>query len=282
MWWPSLDDMTVWSIGKIGATSIVLDAFAVVEPGCKDIDRIRQWLILQKEAKDWGTSVTTSSVIASILSTSKSWIPAESGAEVKFDGVDVAPSAVEKATGYFRVPVSVDAGVKPELNVARNSDTPTWGAVYYQYTDSMTRVEPAGCDALSVTKHLFLEESTPQGVKTVEPSQLKVGDKVKVQLTIRADRDMDYVTVIDDRPACYEPVEQLPKPIVAEGIYFYRENRDASTRFFITHLPKGTYLLTYDMWVNNAGTFTSGIATVQSQYAPQLSAHSGGTLIRVM
>ncbi len=282
MWWPSLDNMTVWSIGKIGATSIVLDAFAVVEPGCKDIDRIRQWLILQKEAKDWGTSVTTSSVIASILSTSKSWISAESGAEVKFDGVDVAPSAVEKATGYFRVPVSVDAGVKPELNVARNSDTPTWGAVYYQYTDSMTRVEPAGCDALSVTKHLLLEESTPQGVKTVEPSQLKVGDKVKVQLTIRADRDMDYVTVIDDRPACYEPVEQLPKPIVAEGIYFYRENRDASTRFFITHLPRGTYLLTYDMWVNNAGTFTSGIATVQSQYAPQLSAHSGGTLIRVM
>ena len=92
---------------------------------------------------------------------------------------------------------------------------------------------------------------------------------------------MDYVAVVDDRPACYEPVEQLPKPIVSEGIYFYRENRDSSTRFFITHLPKGTYLLTYDMWVNNAGSFTSGIATVQSQYAPQLSAHSAGGIVEV-
>lgn len=60
MWWPSLDDMTTWSMGKIGATSIVLDAFAAIDPQSPDVDKIRQWLILQKEAKDWGASVTTS------------------------------------------------------------------------------------------------------------------------------------------------------------------------------------------------------------------------------
>lgn len=92
---------------------------------------------------------------------------------------------------------------------------------------------------------------------------------------------MDYVTIIDERPACFEPVEQLPEPIFAEGIYFYRENRDSSTRIFIDHLPKGTYVLSYDMWVNNAGQFASGLATVQSQYAPQLSAHSAGSQLTV-
>ena len=145
----------------------------------------------------------------------------------------------------------------------------------------MANVKSASCDAVSIEKTIYKVDQTSTGVKTVAPESLNVGDKVKVQLTIKVDRDMDYVAVIDDRPACYEPVEQLPEPIVAEGIYFYRENRDSSTRFFITHLPKGTYLLTYDMWVNNAGSFTSGIATIQSQYAPQMSAHSSGNVVLV-
>ena len=99
---------------------------------------------------------------------------------------------------------------------------------------------------------------------------------MSVCLTVRCDMTMDYVVITDDRPACLEPVEQLPSPIFSEGLCFYRENRDASTRIFIDRLPKGVYLLTYDLWVNNAGTFTTGIATAQSQYAPRYTAHSAG------
>ena len=50
---------------------------------------------------------------------------------------------------------------------------------------------------------------------------------------------------------------------------------------FVRHLPKGTYQLTYEVSANNAGRFASGIATIQSQYAPQLMAHSAGSAITV-
>ena len=90
---------------------------------------------------------------------------------------------------------------------------------------------------------------------------------------------MEYVAIIDNRAACFEPVEQLPTPIITEGIYFYRENRDAATNMFVNRLPKGTYLLSYEVYVNNSGTFSSGIASIQSQYAPELSAHSAGTTL---
>ena len=92
---------------------------------------------------------------------------------------------------------------------------------------------------------------------------------------------MQYMAITDDRAACLEPVEQLPTPIYSEGLCFYRENRDAFTNIFVTNMPKGTYLLEYELWVNNAGEFSSGIATIQSQYAPELSAHSSGTIINV-
>lgn len=56
MHWPSLDNLGFFSAyTKVSATAFALDAFRTVEPGCADIDRIRQWLILQKEAQDWAT-----------------------------------------------------------------------------------------------------------------------------------------------------------------------------------------------------------------------------------
>lgn len=282
MWWPSLDNMTLWSMDKVGTTAVLLEAFHAVDPGCKDIDMIRQWLILQKEAKDWGTSVTTTEVIASILATSGRWVAPAQGATVRVGESVVEPDKVEKITGYFRTDISSLSPSGATLSVNKPGDAPSWGAVYCQFTDVMADVKAASCDAVSVEKKLLLVNSTPDGVTTAEISgPLATGNKVRVLLTIKVGRDMDYVAVVDDRPACFEPVEQLPTPIFAEGIYFYRENRDSATKIFIDHLPKGTYQIGYDMWVNNAGEYASGIATVQSQYAPQLTAHSAGSIVKV-
>lgn len=281
MWWPSLDNMTLWSMGKVGTTAIVLDAFATIEPGCKDIERICQWLILQKEANDWGLSVTTSTVIASILSSSHEWLNAMDKPVITIGGENVAPEETEDMTGYFRVSLNPENISGKRLEINRKDKVPAWGAVFCQYTDSITSVKASSSDAISIEKSAYLLASDDGGRKAEQSDSLHVGDRVRVSLTLHVDRDMDYVAIVDDRPACFEPVEQLPRPIVAEGIYFYLENRDSSTRIFIDHLPKGDYILTYDMWVNNSGDYISGIATVQSQYAPQLSAHSAGSILQV-
>ncbi len=281
MWWPSLDDMTVWSMGKISATSLVLDAFVNVVSGSADIDLIRQWLILQKEAKDWGTSVSTSDAVASILLSGSKWTRPAQGAVVRIGGKQIQPVAVDSLLGYFREDISQYKPSSAKLTVEKSGDTPSWGAVYTQYRDRMTDIKAASCPDLSIDKVLYRRVNSDEGVKWESVDELKVGDLIQVNITIIANRDMDYVAVIDDRGACLEPVEQLPAPIYSEGICFYRENRDSYTNMFITHLPKGTYRLSYEMYVNNAGTFSAGIASAQSQYAPALSAHSSGTTLTV-
>ena len=115
----------------------------------------------------------------------------------------------------------------------------------------------------------------------VATESFALGERVKVQLTIKAKRNLEYVSVDDERPAAFEPVDQLPGYVWDASLAFYRENLDASTRLFISYLPKGTYQLTYDMTAAASGSFVSGIATLQSQYAPELTAHSGGTMIAV-
>ena len=286
MWFPSLDD-NAWygSMGKLGITSLVLETFAMIEPGCVDIDDLRQWLILQKGSQDWGSSAAASEVVAAILSTSGKWITPAEGSKVRVGGLEMTPDRVERMTGEYKISLNASESSGKRLSVKKSGDTPSWGAVFCQYVDNMTSVKAQGCPELNITKELLVNTDPGEGTlgrqAVVKTDSLAVGDRVTVRLVLKVDKDMDYVAIIDDRPACFEPVEQLPSPMYSEGICFYRENRDASTRIFIDHLPKGTYILTYDMWVNNAGVFTSGIATAQSEYAPQYSAHSAGNRVCV-
>lgn len=279
MWWPSLENISFWSMGKIGATAIILDAFNQIEPSCSDIDKIRQWLILQKEATDWSSSAVTSQVITSILYSGTKWHRPAQGSFVKIGDQTVSPTKFESVTGYFRKDVSNLHPSEATLSIIKLAKTPSWGAIYSQYTQENREINAATCDAVSIDKRIYRQVSTPDGVKWEYTNDLKVGDKAKIELVIKTTRDMEYVAIIDNRAACFEPVEQLPTPIIAEGIYFYRENRDAATNMFVSRLPKGTYLLSYEVYVNNSGRFSSGIASIQSQYAPELSAHSAGTTL---
>ncbi len=281
MWWPSLDSQSWWSMGRIGTTALILDAFAAVNPASPDIDLIRQWLIIQKEATDWGTSVVTSQTIASILRTGTKWTRPASPVTITVGKERVQPDKVEALLGEMRTDIS---SLKPSgktLAIGKSQTGPSWGAVISSYVGDMADVKAASCPDLSIEKAIYKRVATPDGETWVEADSLRPGDVVQVNLTIVTARDIDYAAIVDNRAACLEPVDQLPTPIWADGLCFYRENRDAATDIFITRLPKGTYRLSYLLNVNNAGTFASGVATIQSQYAPALTAHTSGTLLRV-
>lgn len=282
MWWPSLIQSSYGSLSANRATATVLEAFAAVDPSAKsDIDAIRQWLIMRKETQNWGTAPSTTAVIAAILTTSRRWVAPATGAEINVGPHTVTSDDAEAVTGYLRTTLPDNVGGET-LRIVRHSDSPSWGAIYRQYTDTITNIKASACDGLSVTKRILVLESDADGVRAADPrGTLAVGQKVRVELTIKATCALDYVTITDQRPACLEPIDQLPGYVWSEGLGFYRENRDTETRLFIDRLPEGTYILSYDLFVNNAGQFISGIATAQSQYAPAFTAHSAGEPIRV-
>ena len=277
MWWPSIVNNSDSNYDKILAHANIIDAFHQINPSNPKIDLMRQWLIINKEANDWGNSFATSYVIYTLLNTGNQWAVPTSGREIKLGNNTVTPTHFEKVTGYLRTDISQLNPSDQKLTIATHSDNPSWGAIYRQFNATMSHINAVAGNDISIEKMML---------KKVDESWLPcdtfaVGDKVRIQLTIKASRQLEYITITDERAACFEPVEQLPRPIYSEGICFYRENRDEATNIFVTNLPKGTYLLTYDMYVNNAGEYSSGIATIQSQYAPQITAHSAGTQVMI-
>ena len=272
MWWPSVDDSYSSTLQQLSTSAVALEAFAKIEPQSIYIDAIRQWLILQKETLNWGKSSIASDIIASLITTSPQWISTASDATITTDSDTIA--VTDRYFGYIKTSLQPTS----HISIYRRSDTPAYGAVYCRYTDYITNVQPQSCEAASIEKHIYRQHNG----EWTETDSLAVGNRVRIELTVRTSRPLSYVTISDDRAACLKPIEQLPTPLISEGIRFYRENLDSSTRIFVTDLPRGSYRLTYDMWVNNAGSFTSGIATIQSQYAPQITAHSGGSILTAM
>lgn len=275
MYWPILSDFAGGSMTELTITANILEAYHAISPNDAAIDRIRQWLILQKETRDWGDDMLATEVAAAVLLTSPKWIEPAQKATVMIGNRPVNVNKTEATLGEFTANISSLAPTGKTLSINRTGTTPAWGAVTSQFISPMTDVKAASCDAVSIEKRFYRQV----GNKWIEANEIKVGDRVKIELLLHVNSAMDYVAISDERAACLEPVEQLPTPIFSEGLCFYRENRDAATNIFISSLPRGTYLLSYEMWVNNAGTFASGIATIQSQYAPVMTAHSSGRIL---
>ncbi len=278
MWWQQLDRyVTLWSYDRIGLTSIILDAFNAVEPDCADVEKIRQWLILNKTNNDWGNAVATTQVIASILTSGKPLKVNTRGTAIHIGDRLLVTDGAEYATGAFTRQITPMLDKAVTMTIDRQADYPSVGGVVMMRHLPMDSIKSADCQEISIEKSLCVFN----GTEWIPANDFKVGDRVRVELTLRVEDDLSYVVIEDLRAAGLEPVEQLPRPIVAEGLYFYRENRDSQTNIFIDFLPRGVYRLTYDLFASQAGDFASGVAQAQSQYNPIVAAHSGGSIVKI-
>ncbi len=164
----------------------------------------------------------------------------------------------------------------PNPNVA-------WGALYWQYFEQPDKITPEQTP-LSISKKLFREVNTPTG-PVIEPvdekTMVKVGDKIVVRVELRTDRDMEYIHLKDMRASAFEPVNVLSGYRYQGGLGYYESTRDASSSFFISYLPKGTYVFEYRLVATQKGDFSNGITTVQCMYAPEFAAHSEGIRVKV-
>lgn len=129
-----------------------------------------------------------------------------------------------------------------------------------------------------------MKKVTEEGRTIIVPisnDNLSVGDKLTVRLTLRADRDYDFVCLKDQRASCLEPTTVISRYTYAERVGYYETTKDASTQFFFYRLPQGTYVFEYDLWITHSGTFSNGIATAQCIYAPEFISNSDETTLKV-
>jgi len=170
-----------------------------------------------------------------------------------------------------------------EVKLKNNNKVPAWGALYWQYFEQLDKITTHQTP-LNLKKELFLETRSATGpVITPLTSQtsLKPGDRIKVRIELRVDRNMEYVMMKDMRAAGLEPEHVLSHYTWQDGLGYYETTRDASVNFFFSYLQKGTYVFEYPLRVSHSGDFSNGITEIQCMYAPEFAAHSEGIRVKI-
>ena len=264
-----------WFSYKIPTEVAAMEAIQRITKDTKAIDEMKRWLLKQKQTQTWETPIATADAVYVLMATGTSDLLANTGGVEITLGKEVIRTSADDAIGYIKKTMSGDVMNIKKIRVDKEGAGMGWGAVYAQYLESMDQISGQG-NGLSVSRQLYkgdeaLNESAP----------LKVGDKITVRLTVKADRDMDFVQIKDDRAACMEPLQAVSGFRWGNGLGYYQATKDASTQFFIDQMRKGTYVIEYQVYVNRTGEYQAGIATVQSAYAPEFGGHTGGYRVMV-
>ena len=287
MHWKDVTAGYSWQQAPVETQALLIEAFQVAGKDAEAVADMKTWLLKNKQTNNWGTTKATADACYAMLLTGSNWLSASPEVSIQLGSTAVKPAAAEAGTGYFRETVNAGA-ITPQMGnisvTVRNSQgQPSWGAVYWQYFEELGNITSAQTP-LVLEKELFKEVNSDKGpvlTKITEGNELRVGDKVKVRIVLRANRPMEYIHLKDMRAACFEPTNVISASKWQDGLSYYESTRDASTDFFFSSLPKGTHVFEYTLFVTHQGKFSNGISTAQCMYAPEFSAHGSGLNVEV-
>lgn len=267
-----------WRDYRIPTQVAAIEAQRLLSPrDTKTLEDLRRWLLQEKRTQAWDTPINTVDAVFAFLADQKGQVDMDklSTAQTATLKVDGHPLDLPKATaGMGYVKTVVDTPSPSTFTAEKTTDGTSWGALYAQYWQKASDVDTQSA-GLKVKREVVINGKTVSD-KTV---QLHVGDKVKVRITIVADRDYDFVQVQDKRAACLEPVAQTS----GYRWGYYCSPRDNVTNYYFDLMAKGKHVVETDYYVDRQGDYTSGICTAQCAYSPEYAGREGAkrfTIIR--
>ena len=284
-----------WYQSPIESQALMIEAFSDIEKNSNTVEDLKTWLLKQKQTQNWGTTRATAEACYALLLNGNSKVAANELFAERKVVIDLGPvqinstdAGTEAGTGYFKKRIAgnkVTASMGDiQVSISNTEKTSSsWGSVYWQYFEDMDKITAANTP-LKLNKKLFLQKNSDTGpvlVALADGAVLNVGDKVKVRIELKCDRDMEYLHMKDLRAACMEPVNVISQYKYQDGLGYYESTKDASTNFFISWLSRGTYVFEYELLVTHTGNFSNGITSIQCMYAPEFSSHSEGVRVTV-
>lgn len=285
-----------WYQAPIESQAMMIEAFNDIDKDVKVVDDLKTWLLKNKQTTNWHTTKATAEACYALLLQGTNWLTEEKNVTLQLGNTTInsKDQQQEAGSGYFKTKIdgsnvtadmaNISVTVTPARSVITGTPTEaSWGAVYWQYFENLDKITFAETP-LKLNKKLFIERNTDRGAvisPIEEGTPLKVGDKIKVRIELRVDREMEYVHMKDMRASCMEPINVISEYKYQGGLSYYESTKDASTNFFFALLPKGTFVFEYPMFVTHAGNFSNGITTIQCMYAPEFTSHSEGVRVTV-
>ena len=257
-----------WFDYKIPTEVAAIEAISLLQPAdTKTVEEMQRWLLQEKRTQNWDTPLNAVDAVYAFMKGNTEVLENQGSlAVLKVDGKQLEISAATAGLGYVKSS-QTGSGFKT-FTAEKTSEGTSWGAVYTRSFQPLTEISDAQ-SGLKVKREVIAQDKTL--------NTLKVGDRIRIRITIEADRDYDFVQVADKRAACLEPLGQL------SGYHwgYYCAPRDNVTNYYFDRMAKGTHIVETEYYVDRTGTYQTGTCTVQCAYSPEYTARAAARQITV-
>ena len=214
-------------------------------------DGIRLWLMLQKETQHWEATPDFVDAINSVMEGDEA---VKSTKVVALTAVTDLPFAEVKASGN---------GFTVERKFYRIG---------------------AGSGASGVESGTTADKAGRQEIRPGD--RVNVGDKIVAEYVIHNDENRSFVKLSAPREAAFRPANQFSgrygwrlSPLrIADWYSFtpqgYRNVKSALTEYYFDSYPEENTVISEELFVTQAGTFSAPVVTIESLYAPHYRANA--------
>ena len=255
-----------WRDYRIPTQVAVIEALKRLTPDdTQTISEMQRWLLQEKRTQAWDTPLNSVDAIYAFLNGNSQALAPQAKTVLSIDGKALDTSEATAGLGYVKQSMpAVDA---KKFTAEKTSVGTSWGALYAQFMQATPDIKDQK-SGISVKREILSTEGS---------TTLKVGSRVRVRITIQADRDYDFVQVIDKRAACLEPVNQLS----GYRFGYYVTPRDCTTNYYFDILPKGKHVIETEYYVDRPGTYETGTCIVECAYSPEFRGLTKSQIIEV-
>jgi uncharacterized protein YfaS (alpha-2-macroglobulin family) len=292
------------------STAVILDALARLDPENPLNPNVVRWLMVARQDGIWETTQETAWALIALTD----WMQVTGELEADYDY-----SAILNDEGLFSGTATTDnvgestklqvdiadllADTSNLLTVARTDGN---GRLYYsahlKVFLPVEEIEPTDRGIIVSRRYTLqsclAEQAEDESVVCNEVREAKLGDVIRVDLTIIAPNDLYYVVVEDPLPAGAEAIDtglattsllaMDPTLSRQDSPYWWwwrwysrSELRDEKVVLFADSLPKGTYEYSYTMRTTLPGDYHV-IPTLATQfYFPEVFGRSDGRLLSI-
>ena len=291
------------------ASALALRVFLVVNKNDARIPALIRYLMLSRTSEYFGDTRDTAWVLTAFCDYLRAFPEPAGGAnaaqiEVLLNNQSVAaiqPNDTRTENGEIVLSLptrNLHAG-KNTLTLARGGNG---SAVFYTGALSQTVSAPKNGDLppiknnVSITREIVRvlpKKSTDGWSLQTEPlgnGAAMQGDRLRIRLTVTAERDAAYVLIEDTFPSGAEVTERgtadedVDSSSGTRGAYFYPDHvdvKDDHIAFFAKKLPQGKHVLEYNLRAQTPGTSRALPASVQAMYDGFFRGQSGTTALEV-
>ena len=279
MYWPRKGYGSSWFQWDLWMQSRMIELFAVIEEGRKDLDQLKLYLIHQKRGRDWGNGMVAAWASKSLLfyGTNLSIKPASVG--MTWGGEKYSPLRIKTGsmgvTGYYRFEwkKAEEMPKSRSMEVTQTESGPAWGTLFTLNNYQLDKLS-ATSGPLNISREVMIRDERGSWSQIQKGQSVPAGDVIRIRLTIKSDRELSYIEIKDNLGTGFMPVRILSGYQYRAGLSYYQSREPESLVCYVSQLPKGVNSIEYQAVVEQAGRYFGGYATATSLYAPEFRAWS--------